>query len=86
MSQRLTILTEIDTHALAQADALYELGTLWNSPLTIISHCRLYGGDEKQTESRRTSQSSADSAQLNRNHDYTSTEWNEMNPVCTHHI
>lgn len=48
MSQRLTILTEIDTHALAQADALYELGTLWNSPLTIISHCRLYGGDEKK--------------------------------------
>lgn len=27
MSQRLTILTEIDTHAIAQADALYELGT-----------------------------------------------------------
>lgn len=36
MSQRLTILTEIDTHALAQADALYELGTLRNSPLTTI--------------------------------------------------
>lgn len=31
MSQRLTILTEIDTHALAQADALYELGTLWKT-------------------------------------------------------
>jgi hypothetical protein len=55
MSQRLTILTEIDTHALAQADALYELGTLRNSPLTTISPCRLYGEDEKQTESRRTS-------------------------------
>lgn len=55
MSQRLTILTEIDTHALAQADALYELGTLWNSPLTTISPCRLYGGDKKQTESRKTS-------------------------------
>ena len=55
MYQRLTILTEIDTHALAQADALYELGTLWNSPLTTISPCRLYGGDKKQTESRKTS-------------------------------
>lgn len=42
MSQRLTILTEIDTHALAQADALYELGTLWNSPLTTISHCHYH--------------------------------------------
>ena len=49
------VFTEIDTHALAQADALYELGTLWNSPLTTISRCRLYGGDEKQTESRKTS-------------------------------
>ena len=49
------VFTEIDTHALAQADALYELGTLWNSPLTTISPCRLYGGGEKQTESRKTS-------------------------------
>ena len=55
MSQRLTILTEIDTHALAQADALYELGTLRNSPLTTISPCRLYGEDETQPERRRTS-------------------------------
>ena len=68
------VFTEIDTHALAQADALYELGTLWNSPLTTISPCRLYGGGEKQTESRKTSQSSADSTQSNRNHDHTSTE------------